>query len=100
MALLMMLVFSMSACKEDAIIKSSLTRAVDNIHTFGIGPEFNNGTDNITLLTRTADEHTIITSTRNNGYPIFQSLVWMQDPFAGKTTGSIYMEFVPTAVST
>ena len=90
--------FVLSGCRENAIIKSSLTPAVDNIHTFGIGPDFNNGTDTfISLLTKTVFEDSLITSTRQNGFPIFHALGWVTDPFAGNTAGSIYMQVAPTA---
>lgn len=88
---------TMSSCKEDSIIKSSLTPAVDNIHTFGIGPDFNNGTDTVTMLTGTDFQDSVITSARGNGFPIFHALGYMTDPFAGKTAASIYAQFVPTA---
>ena len=90
-------VLTLTACREDAIIKSSLTPSIDNIHTFGIGPDFNNGTDTITMVTSTVFEDTIITSARGNGFPIYHALGWATDPFAGKTAASIYMQVVPTA---
>ena len=84
-----------SGCHEDTIIKSSLTPAIDNIHTFGIGPDFNNGTDTVTIHTRTVYADSIITSTRNAGNPIYHALGWVQDPFAGNTAASIYLQFSP-----
>lgn len=94
---------TLSSCREDAIIKSSLTPAIDNIHTFGLGPDFNNGTDTLkelTMLTSTVYQDSVVTSTRNTGFPIFHALGFMEDPFAGKTYASIYAQFVPTAVKT
>lgn len=87
---------SLLSCNEDAIVKSSLTPAVDNIHTFGIGPEFNNNSDTITMITKTWYEDSIITSTRGISLPIYHSLGWVTDPYAGTTAGSIFMQFVPT----
>jgi hypothetical protein len=90
----------LTGCREDAIIKSSLTPAVDNIHTFGIGPDFNNNTDTltaITMLTGTAFEDSLITSSRGGGIPIVHALGHVNDPFAGTTTASIFMQVVPTA---
>jgi hypothetical protein len=94
------LVFILSACREDAIIKSSLTPSVDNIHTFGIGPDFNNGSDTITVQTSTGFQDSITTSSRNTGFPIFHALGFVVDPFAGKTFAGIYTQFAPTAVNT
>lgn len=85
--------FLLSSCKEDAIIKTDLTPSIDNIHTFGIGPDFDNGlNDTITIQAYTAFEDTVVTSTRNNGYPIYQALGSLSDPFAGRTNASIYMQ--------
>ncbi len=89
---------SLSACHEDAIIKSSLTPAVDNIHTFGIGSDFNNNTDTITMKTKTVFQDSLVTSSRGNGVPIYHALGWMQDKYAGTTAASIYAQFVPTTV--
>jgi hypothetical protein len=92
---------TVSSCREDAIIKSSLTPAVDNIHTFGLGTDY--GTDTmreLTMLTGTVFQDSVVTSTRNTGFPIFHALGFMEDPFAGKTNASIYAQFVPTAVKT
>lgn len=83
-------VFLVSSCKEDAIIKTSLTPSIDNIHTFGIGPDF--GNDTITIKARTAFEDTVVTSDRLNGYPIYHALGSVSDPFAGKTSASIFMQ--------
>ncbi|MBS1615242.1 MAG: DUF4270 family protein [Bacteroidetes bacterium] len=91
---------SLSACHEDAIIKSSLTPAVDNVHTFGIGPDFNNNTDTITMKTKTVFQDSLVTSSRGNGVPIYHALGWMQDKYAGTTLASIYAQFVPTTVGT
>ena len=89
--------FTLTGCRENIIIKSSLTPAVDNIHTFGIGPDFNNGTDSmITLITKTVFEDSLITSGRLTGFPIFHALGWVKDDFAGNTAGSIYMQVAPT----
>jgi hypothetical protein len=99
-ALAMAAAFSLSACREDAIIKSSLTPAVDNIHTFGIGPDFNNGTDTITMLTSTVFQDSVVTSGSNSGLPVYHALGWMQDKYAGTTSASIYAQFVPTIVGT
>ncbi len=90
---------TLGSCKEDTIIKSSLTPAVDNIHTFGIGPDFNNGSDTITMLTSTVFQDSVITSTRGNGFPIYHALGYTKDPFAGTTAASIYMQFVPTTAN-
>ena len=98
-ALFLTLAFALTSCREDTIIKSSLTPAVDNIHTFGIGPDFNNGTDTITMITKTVNEDSLVTSTRLNGFPIFHGLGWLSDPLAGTTAGSIYMQVVPTVVN-
>ncbi|MEO6831074.1 MAG: DUF4270 family protein [Chitinophagaceae bacterium] len=90
---LLAVVFILSSCKEDAIIKTSLTPSIDNIHTFGIGPDFDNGAnDTITIRTHTAFEDTVVTSTRLNGYPIYHAIGAVADPFAGNTTASIYMQ--------
>ena len=94
--LMLAAVISLASCREDAIIKSSLTPAVDNIHTFGIGPDFNNGSDTITLETGTAFQDSVNTSSRTTGFPIYHTLGWMRDPFAGTTAASIYAQFVPT----
>jgi hypothetical protein len=93
-------VFLVSGCHEDTIIKSSLTPAIDNIHTFGLGPDFNNGTENmpeLNMLATTAFQDSVITSARS-GFPIYHALGYMQDPFAGRTSASIFAQFVPTAV--
>ena len=91
--LLLAAVFFLSSCKEDAIIKTNLTPTVDNIHIFGIGPDFDNGVnDTITIRTHTAFEDTVLTSTRLNGFPIFHALGSVLDPYAGKTSASIYMQ--------
>lgn len=95
---LLAVLFTLNSCKEDAIIKSSLTPAVDNIHTFGIGRDFHNGTDTITIKTKTGYEDSLVTSGRNTGFPIFHALGWVKDPFAGTTTGGIYFEPLPTYV--
>jgi hypothetical protein len=87
---------ALNGCREDAIIKSSLTPSVDNIHTFGIGADFNNGTDTVTMLTSTVMQDSLITSKRNLGVAIYHALGYMVDPFAGKTTAGIYAQFVPT----
>lgn len=91
---------SFSSCREDSIINSSLTPAVDNIHTFGIGPDFNNGTDTVTILTKTVFQDSVVTSSRNNGFPIYHALGFMEDPFAGRTFAGIYSQFTPTATGT
>jgi hypothetical protein len=97
----MALGLTLSSCREDTIIKSNLTPAIDNIHTFGIGPDFDNGkNDTITMLTSTVYQDSVLTSSRNTGFPIFHALGFMEDPFAGKTNASIYAQFVPTAVKT
>lgn len=89
--------FTLTGCREDAIIKSSLTPAIDNIHTFGIGSDYGSDTMKaLTLITKTWYEDSIITSTRLNGFPIFHTLGWVADPYAGTTAGSIYMQVVPT----
>lgn len=91
--------FALSACNEDAIIRSSLTPAVDNIHTFGLGSDFNNGSDTmqeLSIRSGTVFQDSVITSTRNNGFPIYHALGAMTDPFAGRTTAGIFLQFVPT----
>jgi hypothetical protein len=97
LATIVAMAFALNGCREDAIIKSSLTPAVDNIHTFGIGADFNNGTDTITMLTSTVMQDSLITSKRGLGVAIYHALGYMIDPFAGKTTAGIYAQFVPTA---
>ena len=51
----------------------------------------------LTMLTRTVFQDSVITSTRNNGFPIYHALGWTKDPFAGTTSAGIFMQFVPTA---
>lgn len=94
------LAFALSSCKEDSIIRSTLTPAIDNITTFGIGPDFANGTDTITIQTKTGYQDSLVTSGRGTGLPIYHALGYVADPFAGKTAAGIYMQFVPTAVKT
>jgi hypothetical protein len=86
--------FTLGSCNENAIIRSSVTPAVDNITTFGIGPDY--GNDSVTMYVRTVFQDSINTSLRTAGYPVYHGLGWITDPFAGTASAGIYMQVVPT----
>lgn len=92
--------FALTSCREDTIIKASLTPAIDNINTFGIGPDFNNGTDNFVVLrTKTVYEDSVITSARQTGFPIYHAIGSVNDPYAGTSVAGVFMQVVPTATN-
>lgn len=83
---------SMSACKEDTIIRSDAVPDVDNINTFQLP-------DTATLITRTVFDDSIITGYKNIAtyYHALGSL--NTDPFFGKTHGAIYFQVIPPSTS-
>lgn len=86
--------FSLGSCNEDAILRSNLAPAVDNINTFGIGPDF--GNDTVVMHVRTVYQDTLNTSLRQAGLPVYHGLGWVNDPYAGTTSSSIYMQILPS----
>lgn len=83
---------SVTSCKENTIINSNLTPAVDNIKTFALDP------NEITFLTKTVYDDSIFTS--SNISPVFAGLGTVNaDPFFGVTNAGIYFNVIPPTSS-
>lgn len=83
---------SVTSCKENTIINSSLTPAVDNIKTFALDQ------NEITFLTKTVYDDSIVTSL--NVSPVIAGLGTVNaDPFFGVTNAGFYFSVVPPTSS-
>ncbi len=77
----------LGSCKENTIISSNVTPAVDNIHTFQLylSDSF--------FEAKTVRDDSIVTNSA--AFSIYQAIGWVQDDLA-RTVGSTYLQVVPT----
>lgn len=78
----------LSSCKENTVIRTDVVPAVDNITVFG--------TDTLTLLTKSVQDDTVITSAYTSGVSVYMGAGNISvDPFFGKTEASFYFQVRP-----
>lgn len=82
---------SLGGCKEDTIISSNVTPAIDNISTFQVS------LSDSFFTAKTVRDDSIVTSSATTS--LYQALGRVEDGVA-KTTASIYLQFVPKSTAT
>ncbi len=82
---------AVGGCKEDTIISSNVTPAIDNITTFQVT------LPDSFYTAKTVRDDSIVTSSSTTS--IYQALGRVEDGIAN-TTGSVYLQFVPKSTGT
>jgi hypothetical protein len=85
---LLSVLFVLSSCKENTVIRTDIVPAVDNITVFG--------TDTLTLLTKSVQDDTVITNAYSSSFPVLVGAGNISlDPYFGKTSSSFYFQIRP-----
>ena len=82
----------MAGCKEDTIVKSSITPGDNILGTESVG-------DTMTVITKTSWSEPLKTSEKIEGLPVVQALGTIVDPFFGKTNAGLYFQLLPSVNS-